>query len=688
MKFTSANVVSGVDYSQYEIAEIRAAVEMATGFTMIGAMINSQRARELGEAIRTKGLASEAVTYINKVGHLTVRVVSPLNVTTMLSEKFKSYECTNVALTVEGVKIPIVSGFVNYKDFHRPLTQLLPGVKIVPFDAAFALNVVNVAAITKYAADKGHGKVVQVTPPTALYDGAPYNGAAMALSFSPDLAGALSLAGMDWAHWLYMRFYDDRKLFMETVATYVTLPSSLLTKDPPQWTKTYSPLSWTADRPKNDVQRLECLSRMQVYRSKDNAGISALTYAIYGQEFGHTYRMAEKMGNFEIFLKTLTDDHRQYPIRYVSKDEKELVSAQLLMRKYGFTLKHFYPRSLNDVKPSTKGYHVHVGEIVYHPKCVTAPFSGKLKEENVEQYTAANAVKVIDRISKYDDAEILGFRAHVLGLESHVIGMATPHNAVGVMIYDAGAFTQAAIWTTIMVAGFARNTYLYHRKDLQYFLARLDVVNAVRREKGEATSKYMAWTPLNRPEWYAFTKEQRKKMLSLLRESEAFGEVPEDISDIDLAALVTRAQENPGMMKVLSQSQSQTKRQEAELFNVTQGTVSSPSPKPRLEQQMVGDDLGAEDDPPEQVRPKLVIPSKGNRRERKGKEKRQIKVEGEEILIPMNYTFPQLDLTEDDLSATATELERQDELALKLGIEMSKGLGVGPGGLRVEEKKT
>jgi len=264
------------------------------------------------------------------------------------------------------------------------------------------------------------------------------------------------------------------------------------------------------------------------------------------------------------------------PIRYISEDERELVSAQLLMGKYGFKLKHYHARVLNDVKPSTKGKYVYTDTIVYDPKCLTAPYSGKMKEEAVEIYIESNTVLVLDSLTKYTGCTVLGFRAHVLGLEANVIGMATPHNAVGVMVADQGECTPEQVWTTIMVASFVRNTYLYHRRPLSFFLDRILTLNVDRKAKGLAPTKFMAWDRIRRPIWFAFTKEQRKKLVDLLRECEMFGDYDEHMNDADLVLLSERAQSDPKFQKVLMRNVARDQDVEADRLKVTYGGVSAP----------------------------------------------------------------------------------------------------------------
>jgi len=592
MNFTNAMKVGQFDFSVYELPEIRAAIKIAMDWSMTGAHLLNERARFLADILRKDKLCPLAIMYVTQTQHLSVRIVTPFNVQGLLAEKYASYACDEQKMVVEKVSIPVVVGFVNYTGKDKVLENLLPGVKVVPFDAPFALNVSNVAAMTKYVAEKGQGSVVAIVPPVSLYPGAPENGAALAATFMPNVGGTSSIGGLEWAHMLYQKFYADRKPFMETVATFLMLPKYVITGNPPLWTKLYKGETWGADKPKTDIQRLECLMRMQAYRSKDNTGISALTYATYGQEFGSNYRLAEKMGNFEIFLKALPLNTKGKYVRYMSKDERELVSAQLLLKKYGYKLKHFYVRPLNDEKPEVSGFHDHKNEIVYDPKCITVPFSGALKEEKVQAYVTNNCMKVVDRVKKYAGAAIVGYRAHVLGMEGSVIGMATPHNAVGVMIMDSGKCTPSQVWTLIMTAGLARNTFLYHRKPLSWFLERISMMNVARKYRGDAESHFLDWTPLNAPIWYAFTKEMRKRTIAVLREFEIFGDVSDDISDMDLANLVTKAQVMPDVLTKLGSAAYEDKASYTDATKVAMGHVKQDE-APNDDSESGGDDLAA-----------------------------------------------------------------------------------------------
>jgi len=90
-----------------------------------------------------------------------------------------------------------------------------------------------------------------------------------------------------------------------------------------------------------------------------------MTYGIYGEQFGPQYKLVEKMGYFEIFLRALPEVSKKYPIRYISKDEKELICAQNLMLEYGFKQIHFHERPLNGIAPMKTGYNVYAEQIVF-----------------------------------------------------------------------------------------------------------------------------------------------------------------------------------------------------------------------------------------------------------------------------------------------------------------------------------
>jgi hypothetical protein len=592
MKFTTHNASEKFDFSIYDVSELRTAIQIVSTFSMTGAhSLITPKVRELAETMRaTQGMTAHAMVYVREVGHLAVRTITPFNLQAALSERYSSYVCNETLMEVEKLQVPFMVGFPNYKDKEVELKSLLPGTRLVPFDAIFSLNVSVVAAFTRYAADKGQGKVVPVTPPTALYEKAPHDAAAFCSTFEVNGFGALSMSGLEWAHYLYQRFWDTRLEFMQTVYALIRIPLDVSSGNPKIWSKTYSPLLWPADKPINDEQRLECLNRMQVYRSKDNAGISAMTYGIYGEQFGPQYKLVEKMGYFEIFLRALPEVSKKYPIRYISKDEKELICAQNLMLEYGFKQIHFHERPLNGIAPMKTGYNVYAEQIVFLPKCVTAPFSGKLTKDDVKRYMANNVERVVDRISRYASAVHFGFKAHVLGLEDHTLGLPTPHNAVGTMMLDKGRCTQQEIWTLIMIAGLCRNTYLYHRKPLSFFLARVLAMNTERAAKGEAVTRMMGWKPLRRPAWYAFTKEQRKRTLTLLRDCEMFGDIPDDIADEQLVLMVEKAQSSPAFQAHLVKSMEGDVMKNAEYDLVVKGHVKAPV-VPQVPVSMVGDDL-------------------------------------------------------------------------------------------------
>jgi len=601
MNFTSRSTLSAFDFTKYSLEEIRGALKLICEYSPTGAMAFNTKSRELSGILRERNLGPSALLYMQSAGRLSTRVVTPFNLQGLCAEKFADYNCTSMMMNVSGVSLPLTVGFANYKNKIPELEAILPGVKIVPFDAVLAMNVATVAGMTKYSADKSGGKVVPVTPPTNLYPGAPYDASALCLAFNTDLAGVTPLSGLDWAHFLYQNFFNDRVDFLKTIATYIILPEAVLNADKNMWTKTFRPEIWPTFKPRDDVQRIECLSKMQAYRSKDNAGVSAMTYGVYGEDFGSSYRLSEKMTSFEIFVASLPTEVIKCPMRYISNDEKDLVSAHTIMKKYGYQPKHYYGRALNGIESSSGHEYVYTDQIIFHPKCCTKPFTGKCNAQNVAMYAAENVVAADDRLEKFRGAKVIGFKAHVLGLEGHCIGMATPHNGVGVMVMDNGPYTQNAIWNTIMVAGHVRNTFLFHRKTFAFMIELMQKANENRKNP----FVMIDWISLRRPQWHPFTKEQRKRIIVTLNEFERFGVIPDNISDQDLLAQVSEAQEDPDYLVHLGKNKEEERvRNDVSGIRVRPVAVKSPVPvvPPRLD----GDNLEDEMPPPEVARPKLT----------------------------------------------------------------------------------
>jgi hypothetical protein len=238
----------------------------------------------------------------------------------------------------------------------------------------------------------------------------------------------------------------------------------------------------------------------------------------------------------------------------MTKDEREMVTCQMICREWGLNFVHYFGRTLNDQESLTGSPYDYKGQIIYDPKCVTTPYTGKLDETGVTAYVGKNLIKITNRIAKYSGADHVGIRAHVIGAEKHVVGMGAPHNAVGVIVMGHGLKRDAVqkVWTLIMIAGHVRNTFVYTRKTVSEYLGLVEVMNEKRKALGEPLTIYMEYDEMRRPPWYAFTKEQRRHYTSLLRVSERFGEVPDDISDLDLAKLVEVAYADESFVKNLA----------------------------------------------------------------------------------------------------------------------------------------
>jgi len=553
MQFITDEMVNGLDFSRFEPGQIAAAIDIVMSIRIPGPYTNDDVAKELAVTLRTKMMCPMAMTYLCSVKGLTQRIVTPFNVETLLAERHKSYKSTSNVVEVAGLHFERQACFLNYKQKEHLIEELLPGTKAVKFEPVFALNVSLAASLTKYVVEKQKGIVVPVTPPEELYKGAPYEGMSLAASFSVGVGGDSSLQGADWAHCLYHKFFDSRTQFNKAVATYTRVSSHVRSADG-QWTKLFKPSAWTAFRPVNNVERVSSLARLQGYRGKDTRGLSAMSYAAYGEDFGTQYRLAEKVQNFEIFLQTIPASCKGSPLRVMTKDEREMVTCQMICREWGINFVHYFGRTLNDQESLNGSPYDYKGQIIYDPKCVTAPYTGKLDETGVTAYVGKNLIKITNRIAKYSGADHVGIRAHVIGAEKHVVGMGAPHNAVGVIVMGHGLKRDAVqkVWTLIMIAGHVRNTFVYTRKTVSEYLGLVEVMNEKRKALGEPLTIYMEYNEMRRPPWYAFTKEQRRHYTSILRVSERFGEVPDDISDTDLAKLVEVAYADESFVKNLA----------------------------------------------------------------------------------------------------------------------------------------
>jgi hypothetical protein len=235
----------------------------------------------------------------------------------------------------------------------------------------------------------------------------------------------------------------------------------------------------------------------------------------------------------------------------MTKDERELagVGREIEKLRLNIDLVHFLGRTVDGHVSTVEGKYDYTNAIVFDPICCTMPFSGKLLPQVVEEYKVANRNRFEQKMSKYRGASFIGLRAHVLGLERHVMCMAAPHNAVAVVFRDARIYSEEAIWNTIMAAGLVRNTFLYHRRTFDYFVTQISALNVAAKRINEAEHPIMPWENMRRPPYCAFTKEQRRRAINVIRESSMFGNLPDDITDFALAELVEKAQQDPKLLK-------------------------------------------------------------------------------------------------------------------------------------------
>lgn len=550
------------DFSRWQLPEIRAAIEIVSGWRMEGDILYNDAAKALATILSEKQIAHKATVYVATVRGMSTRTVTPFNFESVLADRYEDYDRDEQKCCAAGYSFPVVANLVKYNARDAGLQSLVPGAVFVPFDAIYAMNVSVVAATTSYNVTKGIGRVIPKLIPVKMYDGAPQNGEGISLLFSKNCAGENSLVGDDWASWLYHKHYESRKSFNHTVCEAIPMTDAVKVGKPPVWECPFKPNAWGVPLPVKDVSRLDNMMKMQAFRSKDNTGFSAMTYAAYGEGYGASYRISEKIGNFVIFLGCLTDDEKKMSLRYISTDERELVLAMKECATAGQRFVHYYDRDLDDVEPQLKGKYVYAGQIIYDPKCCTPPFTGKMIHSEVDVYKIKNRDIVTEYLTKYQGAHLVGVRAHVMGMESDVVGMACPHNGVGVIVAGRGKSKKTPVWNLILIAGYVRNTYLFTRKTLAQYLVIVDVQNAMNAKVDGKITEYMPWTKLDRPQYHAFTKEQRRRYITLLREEEIFGEIPDNVADTNLRDMIDQAMKDPVIMSKMVKRAKQEKEEE------------------------------------------------------------------------------------------------------------------------------
>jgi len=270
-------------------------------------------------------------------------------------------------------------------------------------------------------------------------------------------------------------------------------------------------------------------------------------------------------------------------------------------------LVHYMGHPVDGVDHMETGLCDYTDQVVFVPKCMTSPFSGKTNEETVDDYVTNNIRLVQQKFVKYAGVRVLGYRAHVLGMEKYVIGMAAPHNAIGVMCSLNTHTPAVPLWNLVMTANHVRNTYLYHRKTLEQFLAMIDTVNETRRDKRQAEIVYMPWKRMVRPPWFAFTKEQRKRNIILLREWEEYGDVKDDISDQDLSDMVAKANDNPGFLESMAKIQKEDEKRR-DVYGSVSTKHTIPAADDFFGSMATADDLDVVAPTPKK-RPDLVMPT-------------------------------------------------------------------------------
>jgi len=513
MQFITMIRQDELDFAQYELCQIAGALDIVMGIRFAGLCQKDDRAIQLAKMLLSRGLVPKALTYMNTVHAVSRVIVTPFNVQTMLSEKDVTCVVKDQVTTVQGVQFRSQASFLDYKGKEEQVAQLLPGTEVVPFDVVFAVNIAVTASVTKYVVEDNAGIVISVSNDDEMYPNAPSRGTQLVKMFPLNLAGMRSRQGMDWANFLYHRYYHERAQFSQDFALWMQIPSNMMGMDR-RWSKLFSPQYWPALSATSPEQAILMMQRARDFQDETTRGKSVMSCAVYGQELGETYQLAKKIQNLRYFLESVPQEMRTKQLCIVTADEQEKSQYQNLCHQLFFeSIKIWEVRFVQPGMWETSEPLNCSDQVVYDPRSLTMQYLGAPTEEGVREYVTWNAQRVEDRIKCFRGALYVGVRAHVLGLEKYVVGMACPHKAIGVIVFGCIGIQQTVqqVWGLVSLAIHARGTFLYTRRTLKYYMDLIVKANVRRRVEGEVEINYSPYVELERPPIDLFSNYQRKR---------------------------------------------------------------------------------------------------------------------------------------------------------------------------------
>jgi len=387
--------------------------------------------------------------------------LTPFSIESMARSRFYDYETDEKSVRFGKMIIPKRLGFVDYTGMEDQLRKAFPNSTVIAFSESWAFNVNIMASYTRSVRT---GDKVRIDYGNYSYMENMFQAGEILQDVMEQLEPKTSMCGYEWASWLYHTLWKSKVDLMGYLAQVFAPPESKMTlvDKVVVWNRPLEIDTFKIHVAPNKAEEfLPLMQRYQLIRGQNSSPRSAMTYSMYGSDFGPDMALAEDLSGFRHYLDYLKDigvpDGSK--ILYHSDSERALMCAAVILKKYKYMLHHTQNFVIEGFSGATDNAWDLSSVYVYDPNQISDNGFTVNNEKSLEKYRAKQKKAYEAKQYMWRTAKLVAITMHIIGYESSCICLPAPHNMIGVLVIGYEAGQRNRLWNTCMLATIYRCIY-------------------------------------------------------------------------------------------------------------------------------------------------------------------------------------------------------------------------------------
>jgi len=376
--------------SEYSYGELHCALKITTRREYGGPIEDTQRARQLATSMMTEKTTVEILRYFMSLQGKVDLKLTPFSIESMARSRFYDYETDEKSVRFGKMIIPKRLGFVDYTGMEDQLRKAFPNSTVIAFSESWAFNVNIMASYTRSVRT---GDKVRIDYGNYSYMENMFQAGEILQDVMEQLEPKTSMCGYEWASWLYHTLWKSKVDLMGYLAQVFAPPESKMTlvDKVVVWNRPLEIDTFKIHVAPNKAEEfLPLMQRYQLIRGQNSSPRSAMTYSMYGSDFGPDMALAEDLSGFRHYLDYLKDigvpDGSK--ILYHSDSERALMCAAVILKKYKYMLHHTQNFVIEGFSGATDNAWDLSSVYVYDPNQISDNGFTVNNEKSLEKYRA------------------------------------------------------------------------------------------------------------------------------------------------------------------------------------------------------------------------------------------------------------------------------------------------------------